>query len=137
MSLLKNAILFDDVQHSSSIVHLNGATKSYNVFSTIEIYLGENDKISIHSTYKGVYERKALLTKGSIQEAHLEKLRALGNSDILKLNAELSDLNNPAKISDISEDYIIIDFENSAEIDLNKLLNVFENHLIKSRYSML
>lgn len=137
MSLLKNATLLDDIQHSSSIVHLNGATKSYNAFDTIEIDLEKDNQISIRSTETGGYGRNVLLTSGPIQEAHLEKLRTLNEDSIQALNDELSNLNNSAKITDVSEDYIIIEFENSDEIDLNKVLNVFENHLIKSRHLML
>lgn len=116
---------------------MSGTTKSYNAFDTIEIDLEKDDQISIRSTETGGYGRNVLLTSGPIQEAHLEKLRALNEDSIQALNDELSNLNNLAKITDVSEDYIIIEFENGDEIDLNKVLNVFENHLIKSSRLML
>lgn len=124
-NFLENAKIFSCQEKPYTVVSFNSHREKHDVFSMVEMDLTEDNIFVINSVANKGYSFLSLLLKGDIKQNYLEKLRHLSLQEVSNINEKLEKLNNPAKIYEKCNNYIIIEYENDSYVNLDELLNVF------------
>lgn len=127
MKLIRNAQLFSSPL-PTTLVHFNGETTSHEEFSTIYVDFS-TVKLKVHTPPKilGVGLSPTLIFSGDITQEKLKNLKKFIKVDdnVDKLDEKLKSLSG--SISEVSSQELVIEFENTKEIDLEKVLSIILN----------